>query len=85
MTRSYFPRFRDYRGGTDADHVPVIPGNAYPPDTSSHDEFPLDLAAHGDADMGQPPIRPVVQVLKWARFYKVGLKPITLDRTSSVA
>lgn len=54
MTRSYFPRFRDYRGGTDADHVPVIPGNAYPSDTSSPDEFPLDLAAHGDADMGQP-------------------------------
>jgi hypothetical protein len=55
MIRSYFSRDRDYRGGTDADHVPVIPGNDFPPDPSHLDECPLDRPAPGDADMGQNP------------------------------
>jgi len=38
MTSFYFPHDRDYHGGTDADHVPVIPGNDFPPDASHQDE-----------------------------------------------
>ena len=56
MTRSYFPHYRTYRGGTDADHVPVIPGNDFPSDASQQDESPLDHPAPGDVDMGQTPI-----------------------------
>jgi hypothetical protein len=52
---SYFRYDRDYRGGTDADHVPVIPGNDFPPDASHQDESPLHHPAPGDADMGQTP------------------------------
>jgi hypothetical protein len=55
LTRSYFPYYRTYRRGTDADHVPVIPGNDFPPDASYQDESPLFLPAPGDADMGQTP------------------------------
>jgi hypothetical protein len=55
MTRSNFLRDRTYRGGTDADHVPVIPGNDFPPDSSHQDESQLDHPAPDDADMGQTP------------------------------
>ena len=55
MIRSYVPHGRTYRGGTDADHVPVIPGNDFPADANHQDEFPLDHPAPGDADMGQTP------------------------------
>jgi hypothetical protein len=55
MTRFCFFRDRDYRGGTDADHVPVIPGNDFPPDASRQDESPLDRPEPCDADMGQTP------------------------------
>jgi hypothetical protein len=47
--------FRRYHGGTDADHVPVIPGNAFPPDASHRDESQLQRPAHGNADMHQTP------------------------------
>jgi hypothetical protein len=55
MTLSNFPYDRTYRGGTDADHVPVIPGKDFPPDGSHQDESPLDRPAPGDADMDQTP------------------------------
>lgn len=55
MTLSNFYHARGYRGGTDADHVPVIPGNDFPPDTNHQDETPLRHLALGDADMGQAP------------------------------
>jgi hypothetical protein len=55
MTLSCIRHDRDYRGGTDADHMPVIPGNDFPPDANSQDESPLDHPAPGDADMGQTP------------------------------
>jgi hypothetical protein len=54
MTSSYFRNYQDYRGGTDADHVPVIPGNDFPTDPSHQDESPLDRPAPGDADMAKP-------------------------------
>jgi hypothetical protein len=53
VSRSRFHRDRDYRGGTDADHVPVIPGDDFPPDAGHPDESPLDHPAPDDADMGQ--------------------------------
>ena len=40
-----------HHGGTDADHLPVIPGNDFPPDASQRDEFPLPTTAQGDTDM----------------------------------
>lgn len=55
MTRSYFPHDRTYSGGTDADHLPVIPGNDFPLDASHQDESPRDRPAPGDTDMGQTP------------------------------
>ena len=47
--------FRRYHGGTDADHVPVIPGNDFPRDGSHRDESQLQRPAPGDADMHQTP------------------------------
>jgi len=41
MTLSHFRHHRDYRGGTDADHLPEIPGNNFPSDSSPQKEFPL--------------------------------------------
>jgi hypothetical protein len=43
--------FRRYHGGTDADHVPVIPGNDFPRDGSLRDESQLQRPAHGNADI----------------------------------
>ena len=47
----YFPHDRDYHGGTDADHPPVIPGNDFPPDAGQIDEFPLQSTEPDNADM----------------------------------
>jgi hypothetical protein len=55
VSSSRFSRNCDYRGGTDADHVPVIPGNVFPPDPGHQDEFLPHDPALGDADMGQTP------------------------------
>jgi len=53
VSRSRFQRDRDYRGGTDTDHVPVIPGDDFPPDTCHREDPPLPHPAPDDADMGQ--------------------------------
>jgi hypothetical protein len=53
-----FSRNRDYRGGTDADHVPVIPGNVFPPDPGHQDESLPQGPVLGGADMGQTPFVP---------------------------
>ena len=53
MSFFYFPHDCDYDGGTDADHVPVIPGNHFPPDAGYGDDSFLQPPAPGDADMGQ--------------------------------
>ena len=46
----YFPHDPDYDGGTDADHVPVIPGNGIPSDASHSDESPSPYPALGETD-----------------------------------
>jgi hypothetical protein len=51
MTSFYFPHDRDYHGGTDADHVPVIPGNDFPSDAKHKNESPFQYPVPGDADM----------------------------------
>jgi len=39
-----------HHGGTDADHVPVIPGNDFSPDASQGTESPRPPVAPGNAD-----------------------------------
>jgi len=46
----YFPHDRD-DGGTDADHVPVIPGSDFPSDANRKNESPFQYLVPGDADM----------------------------------
>jgi len=59
MDDVYFPHDRDYHGGTDADHLPVIPGKDFPSDASHKDEFPQQSTALGDAEMlSGPGLRP---------------------------
>jgi len=47
----YFPSDHGYYG-TDADHLPVIPGNDFAPDASYREESPLQEPASGNADRG---------------------------------
>ena len=42
--------------GTDADHLPVIPGNNFTPDCNHGDEPSLQRPAFGNLDMGQAQI-----------------------------
>jgi hypothetical protein len=51
----YFPGDHGHHG-TDADHVPVIPGNDFAPASSNVEESPLQHPASGNMDMGQAPI-----------------------------
>jgi hypothetical protein len=50
----YFPGDHGYFG-TDADHVPIIPGNDFTADDIRENERPLQAPAPGNMDMGQPP------------------------------
>lgn len=45
-----FPHDLTHHGGTDADHVPVIPGNDFSPDANQEKESPLPPTAPGNAD-----------------------------------
>ena len=47
---SYFPHDPDYDGGTDADHVPVIPRYSISSNASHIDESPLQDPTPGEAD-----------------------------------
>jgi len=47
----YFPYDHDYYG-TDADHMPVIPGNDFAPDASHGNDSPLQHPVCGNMDMG---------------------------------
>jgi len=47
---AYFPHDR-HDGGTDADHVPVIPGNDFPSDAKHKNESPFQYPVPGDAGM----------------------------------
>ena len=40
-----------HHGGTDADHLPVIPGHDFPPDGNHGDESPLSATAPGETDL----------------------------------
>ena len=55
MTASSLPSGQNNRWGTDADHVPVIPGNHFPSDSSRQKECPLQNPAPDEVDMGQAP------------------------------
>jgi hypothetical protein len=39
--------------GTDADHLPMIPGNDFAPGSSNTEESPIQHPASGNMDMGQ--------------------------------
>jgi hypothetical protein len=45
-----FPHDPDYDGGTDADHLPIIFANNFPPEASHGDESPPLHPALGDLD-----------------------------------
>ena len=51
----YFPRDHGHYG-TDADHVPVIPGNDFAPEVGSAEGYQLQDSASGNMDMGQAQI-----------------------------
>jgi hypothetical protein len=51
----YFPRDHGHYG-TDADHVPVIPGNDFAPEVGSAKGYQLPDSASGNMDMGQAQI-----------------------------
>lgn len=51
----YFPCDHGHYG-TDADHVPVIPGNNFAPEVSSAEGCQLQDSASGNMEMGQTPI-----------------------------
>jgi len=54
----YFPHTCDYQGGTDADHIPVIPGNNFAPDASRYSESPLQYFTPDDVKMAPITIGP---------------------------
>jgi hypothetical protein len=55
---AYFPHACDYQGGTDADHIPVIPGNNFVPDASHSGESSLQYPKPDDVNMTPITIRP---------------------------
>jgi hypothetical protein len=52
---AYFPRDHGHYG-TDADHVPVIPGNDFAPEVGSAEGYQVQVSASGNMDMGQAQI-----------------------------
>jgi hypothetical protein len=48
--RLFFPHDPDYAGGTDADHLPMIPGDGFNPDPDHSDKLPRQKPALGEPD-----------------------------------
>ena len=48
--RLFFPHDPDYAGGTDADHLPMIPGDGFNPDPDHSDKLPRPKPALSEPD-----------------------------------